>query len=312
VPTRSIELIRHRISWNRQYAMFDFLLAVLPQLVVTGLMLGSIYALLALCFCVVHAGTGVINFAQGDFVVIGLVFIWFTYVDLGLPIAIAIPLTIGLTGVVVVVLERLTLARVIDQDPIIPLLVTLALGILIRGVIHLVWGTQPRMVPHFSGDTPIMIAGGAALPQALWIAGGTIVIMVALYLFFTRTLFGLSMRASASDREGAQVIGVNAGLISLYAFGLSALISGAAGALVAPITNVDAYLGLEFSLKGFAGAVLGGIDKPMAAVAGGLFIGFLETFVSGLISSEYRNMVVFGVLMVVLIVRPNGLLGARS
>jgi len=292
--------------------MFDFVLAVLPQVIVTGLMLGSIYALLSLCFCVVHAGTGVINFAQGDFVVIGLVFIWLTYVDLQLPLLIAIPLTVLLTGLVVTIMERLTIARVIDQEPIIPLLVTLALGILIRGVIHLVWGTQPRMVPHFSGDTPILIAGGAALPQTFWIAGGAVLIMIALYFFFTKTLFGLSIRASATDREGAQVIGVNAGLISLFAFGLSALISGGAGALVAPITNVDAYLGLEFSLKGFAGAVLGGIDKPVAALAGGLFIGLLETFVSGLISSEYRNMVVFGVLMIVLIVRPNGLLGGKG
>jgi branched-chain amino acid transport system permease protein len=292
--------------------MLSFALAVMPQLVATGLMLGAIYALLALCFCVVHAGTGVINFAQGDFVVIGMVFIWLGYVDLGLPLVVAIPATILLTGAAVAILERLTIAHVSDQEPFIPLLVTLALGILIRGMIQLIWGTQPRMVPAFSGDTPIMIGDAAVLPQAVWIAGGTVLIMALLYLFFTRTLFGLSMRAAAGDREGAQAIGVNARLISFYAFGLSALISGAAGALVAPVTTVDAYLGLSFSLKGFAGAVLGGIDRPQSAAAGGLFIGLLETFTAGLISSEYRNLVVFAVLMLVLVVRPNGLFGGRA
>jgi branched-chain amino acid transport system permease protein len=287
-------------------------LTMLPQLIATGVMIGSIYALLALCFYVVHAGTGVINFAQGDFVVIGLIFIWSCLVGFKLPLVLAIPLTVIATGLVVAVLERLTIARVNSQDPIIPLLVTLALGALIRGSIQLIWGAQPRAVPHFSGDAPIMIGGAAILPQALWIVGGTAVILLVLYVFFTRTLFGLAMRGAASDREGAEVIGVNATLISFYAFGISALISGATGAVIAPIVNADPFIGLDFSLKGFAGAVLGGIDRPHTAVLGGLFIGILETLIAGLISSEYRSLFVFGILMVVLVVRPNGLLGGRG
>jgi branched-chain amino acid transport system permease protein len=287
-------------------------LAMLPQLVASGLMIGSIYAMLALCFYVVHAGTGVINFAQGDFVVIGLVFIWACLVALKLPLVVAIPLTIIATGLVVAVLERLVIAPVSGQEPIIPLLVTLALGALIRGVIQLTWGSQPRAVPPFSGDNPVLIGGAAVLPQAFWIIGGAILVLGVLYLFFTKTLFGLAMRGAATDREGAQVIGVNAALISFYAFGISALISGATGALIAPVVNADPFIGLDLSLKGFAGAVLGGIEKPHAAVLGGLFIGVLETLVSGLLSSDYRNLFVFGVLMLVLIVRPNGLLGGKS
>lgn len=287
-------------------------LAMLPQLIASGLMIGSIYAMLALCFYVVHAGTGIVNFAQGDFVVIGLVFIWTCLVALKLPLFIAIPLTVIATGLVLAVLERLVIAPVSGHDPIIPLLVTLALGALIRGVIQLLWGSQPRAVPPFSGDTPVLIAGAAILPQAFWIIGGTIVILAVLYLFFTRTLFGLAMRGAAGDREGAQVIGVNAALISFYAFGISALISGATGAIIAPVVNADPFIGLDFSLKGFAGAVLGGVEKPHAAVLGGLFIGVLETLVSGLLSSDYRNLFVFGVLMLVLVLRPNGLLGSRA
>lgn len=287
-------------------------LTMLPQLVVTGIMIGSIYALLALCFYVVHAGTGVINFAQGDFVVIGLVFIWTCLVGLKLPLLLSIPLTVIATGLVVAMLERLTIAPLRSRDPVVPLLVTLALGILIRGLIQLLWGAQPRSVPQFSGDSPILIAGAAILPQALWIVGGTVVILAGLYVFFTRTLFGLAMRGAASDREGAQVIGVNANYISFYAFGLSALISGATGAIIAPTVTADPFIGLDFSLKGFAGAVLGGIDKPHAAVLGGLFIGILETLIAGLVSSEYRNLFVFGILMLVLVLRPSGLLGGRG
>jgi branched-chain amino acid transport system permease protein len=287
------------------------MLAMLPQLIASGIVIGCIYAMLALCFYVVHAGAGVINFAQGDFVVIGLVFIWTCLVGFKLPLLLAIPLTVIATGLVVAVLERLTIAPLRTQDPIIPLLVTLALGILIRGSVQLLWGAQPRAVPQFSGDQPILIAGAAILPQAIWIVAGTVVILGLLYVFFTRMLFGLAMRGAASDREGAQVIGVNANYIAFYAFGLSALISGATGAIIAPMVTADPFIGLDFSLKGFAGAVLGGIDKPYAAVLGGLFIGILETLIAGLISSEYRNLFVFGILMLVLVLRPGGLLGGK-
>jgi branched-chain amino acid transport system permease protein len=290
----------------------DLILTMLPQLLVTGVTIGSIYALLALCFYVVHAGTGVINFAQGDFVMIGLIFVWSALVGFHLPLVLAIPLTVLATGLVVAALERLTINPVSNQDPIIPLLVTLALGILIRGLVQVLWGAQPRPVPQYSGDTPFLIGGAAVMPQTFWIVGGTAIILGLLYVFFTKTLFGLAMRASASDREGAQVIGVNVRLISFYAFGLSALISGATGALIAPNTNADPFIGLDLSLKGFAGAVLGGIDKPHAAVLGGLFIGIAETLIAGLVSSEYRNMFVFGLLILVLIFRPNGLLGAKG
>jgi branched-chain amino acid transport system permease protein len=292
--------------------MSSELLAMLPQFIGSGIMMGCIYALLALCFYVVHAGTGIINFAQGDFVVIGLIGIWTFLVAFHLPLVLAIPLTVIATGIAVAVLERLVIAPVRSRDPSMPLLITLALGILIRGLIQLLWGAQPQSVPAFSGDRPIVLAGAAILPQALWIVGGTIVILAVLYLFFTRSMFGLAMRAAASDREGAQVIGVNAGLISLYAFGLSALISGLTGALIAPVVTANPLIGLTFALKGFAGAVMGGIDKPHSAVLGGLLIGILETLIAGLISSEYQNLFVFGVLMLVVITRPSGLLGGRG
>jgi branched-chain amino acid transport system permease protein len=260
----------------------------------------------------VHAGTGIINFAQGDFVVVGLIAAWACLVAFKLPLAVAIPLTVLATGLAVAVLERLVIAPVRSRDPAIPLLLTLALGILIRGLIQLLWGAQPQSVPSFSGDTPIDIAGAAILPQALWIVGGTVAILAALHLFFTHTLFGLAMRGAATDREGAQVIGVNAGLISFYAFGLSALISGGAAAVIAPIVSANPLIGLSFSLKGFAGAVLGGIDRPQAAVLGGLFIGMLETLIAGLASSQYQNLFVFAVLMAVIVVRPGGLFGGRA
>lgn len=292
--------------------MFDFLIATLPQLLVTGVMIGSIYALVALCYYVVHAGTGVINFAQGDFVVVGLAFTWLFHVDLGLPVYLSIPLTILSTLACIALFERLAIRPVGERDPMIPLLVTLAGGILIRSTVQLIWGVRPRLVPHYSGDEPILLLDAAILPQAIWIIGGAIVILAAVYAFFKHTLFGLSMLGAASDREGARVIGVNAGMIGLYSFGLSAMISGAAAGLMAPVTNADPQLGLELAIKGFAGAILGGIEKPHAAVVGGLAIGLLEALIGGLISSEYRNLFVFGALMLTLIVRPQGLFGERA
>ena len=292
--------------------VIDYLLATVPQLVVTGLMIGSIYALVALCYYAVHAGTGVINFAQGDFVVVGLAFTWLFYADLGLPVFVAIPLTMISTLAVVVIFERLAVQPVAKRDPMIPLLVTLAGGLLLRSLVQVIWGVKPRLVPHYSGDEPILLMNAAILPQAIWIMAGSALILAVVWFFFQRTLFGLSMLATASDWLGARVIGVNAKLVGLYAFGLAALISGAAAALIAPVTNADPQLGLEFGIKGFAGAILGGIEKPHGAVAGGLMIGLLEALVSGLISSEYRNLVVFAVLMLTLVLRPQGLFGGKA
>ncbi|WP_174247360.1 branched-chain amino acid ABC transporter permease, partial [Acidisphaera sp. L21] len=143
-------------------------LSMVPQLLGSGIMMGCIYAMLALCFYVVHAGTGVINFAQGDFVVIGLIAIWTCLVSFSMPLVLAIPLAVLATTLIVCLLERLVIAPVRSQDPSIRLLVTLALGILIRGLIQLLWGAQPQSVPAFSGDHPLHIAGAAILPQALW------------------------------------------------------------------------------------------------------------------------------------------------
>ncbi|MCB8883783.1 branched-chain amino acid ABC transporter permease [Acidisoma cellulosilytica] len=287
-------------------------LAMMPQLLASGIMMGCVYGLLALCFYVVHAGTGIINFAQGDFVVLGLIAIWTCIVAFHMPLLLAIPLTVLATGLTVGLLERLLIAPARSREPSVQLLITLALGILIRGLIQLLWGSQPQSVPSFSGDAPIHLAGAAILPQALWIVGGTMVILAVLHFVFTRTLFGLALRGAAGDREGARVIGLNAGLISFYAFGLSALISGAAAAVIAPVISANPLIGLSLSLKGFAGAILGGIDRPQTAVLGGVFIGILETFVAGLISSDYQNMFVFGVLMLVIVIRPAGLLGKRT
>jgi len=287
-------------------------LAALPQLIVTGLMIGSIYALVALGYYIVHAATGVINFAQGDFVVIGLFMMWLSYVDLQFPLWAAIAFTVITTSLFVALFERVGISPVSNQAPMIPLLVTLAGGLLIRTLIELVWTSRPRPVPHYSGDEPIMFLGAAILPQAIWVIGGTLITLLLVYLFFKKTLFGLSMLASASDREGARVIGVNPRLISLYAFILCAVISGIAGALVVPITNANTSLGIDLSLKGFAGAVLGGIERPLAVVVGGLVVGLLEALVAGLISSEYRNLFVFAVLMVVIVLRPQGLLALRT
>jgi branched-chain amino acid transport system permease protein len=287
-------------------------LAALPQLIVTGLMIGSIYALVALGYYIVHAATGVINFAQGDFVVIGMFMMWLSYVDLQFPLWAALLFTVTTTALFVALFERLGIAPVSNQAPMIPLLVTLAGGLLIRTLIELVWTSRPRPVPPYSGDEPIMLFGAAILPQAIWVIGGTLVTLVLVYLFFKKTLFGLSMLASASDREGARVIGVNPRLISLYAFALCAIISGIAGGLVVPITNANTSLGIDLSLKGFAGAVLGGIERPLAVVVGGLVVGLLEALVAGLISSEYRNLFVFAVLMLVIVLRPQGLLALRA
>jgi branched-chain amino acid transport system permease protein len=283
--------------------------SIIPQLVATGLMLGAVYALIALGFHIINEATGIINFAQGEFVVLGGFLMWWYYVGLALPLLLAFPLTAVTVAVLVAGFERLAIRPVQQAPPLIPILVTLAGGILIRTLMLIVWGPRPRAVPHFSGEHPVHILGAAVLPQAFWIVGVTIVVLAGVYLFFHRTILGLSMLATASNLEGARVIGVNVGRITLYAFAFSGLLSGIAGALIVPITNANFALGLDFALKGFAGAILGGLNRAEGVVAGGIVVGLAESLMAGLVSSQYRNLLVFAIIIAVLVLRPEGLIG---
>jgi branched-chain amino acid transport system permease protein len=281
------------------------------QFAFSGLTVGAVYALVALGFTLIYNASDVVNFAQGDFVMIGgmsTVFLYATGVPLPLAAIIAI-----LTAVIVgLLLHRLAIEPARGASPVTLIIITIGASMFIRGVAQIVFDKQFHQLPAFSGDRPIEILGATLLPQSLWVLGGGLAVFVGLWLFLERTLIGKAVLATAANRLGARLVGINTAVILAIAFGVSAAIGALAGVLATPITLTRFDLGTIMTLKGFAAAMLGGMGSPLGAVVGGLLLGLIEAFGAGYISSVYKDGFSFIAILVVLFVMPRGLFGGRS
>jgi branched-chain amino acid transport system permease protein len=283
--------------------------ADLLQYIFGGLTSGAIYALIALGFCVVSNTMGIVNFIQVDFVTLGGMFMFSALFALGLPVTPALGLAVILVAVTAMIVERLGLRPARTQNHMILVFLTVGLSIILRGVIKMAWGTNRMAVPPLTPDVPVQILGASVLPQALWILGLTVVAIAVLTWFFHRTSLGLSMRAVASNPTAAAVVGIPAGRVRLTSYAIAGALGGLAGVLVTPITTLNYDVGVLLGLKGFAAAILGGFGSFPGAIIGGLGLGLLETLSAGYLSSAYKDVVAFVVLLLVLCVRPKGLLG---
>ena len=192
------------------------------------------------------------------------------------------------------------------------IIITIGASILIRGASQLIFDKQLHRFPAFSGDDPIRVLGATILPQSLWVIVGAVAVFVALWLFFTRTLTGRAVLATANNRTAAQLVGINTAWVMTLSFGLSAAIGALAGVLVTPITLVSYDVGVALALKGFAAAMLGGMGNPKGALVGGLLLGLLEAMTAGYLSSQYKDAVAFLVILGVLFVMPQGIFGHKS
>jgi branched-chain amino acid transport system permease protein len=281
------------------------------QLVFSGLTVGAVYALVALGFTLVYNASEVINFAQGDFVMIGgLGTAVLAAGGLSLPLAALI--AVAAAAVTGLLLHRLAIAPARDASPVSLIMITIGASIFLRGVAQIVFGKEFHSLPAFSGSDPIAVGGATILPQSLWVIGGAVVLVAGLDLFLRRTLLGKAVLATAANRLAARLVGVNVGVILAFAFGVSAAIGAIAGVLVAPITLTRYDIGTLFALKGFAAAMLGGMGHPLGAVLGGVLIGLLEAFGAGYISSTYKDAVAFAAILLVLFLMPRGLLAGRG
>src|SRR5690606_17358461 len=192
------------------------------------------------------------------------------------------------------------------------IIITIGASIFIRGVSQVVFGKQLHRFPAFSGDAPIPVLGATILPQSLWVIAGALAIFVGLWLFFTRTLTGRAVLATANNRMAAQLVGINTRYVMSLSFALSAAIGALAGVLVTPITLVSYDIGISLALKGFAAAMLGGMGNPKGALAGGLLLGLMEALTAGYISSQYKDAAAFVVILGVLFFMPQGLFGTKT
>jgi len=279
------------------------------QFLFSGLTNGSIYALIALGFCVVNNTMGILNFVQVDFVTLGGMLMFTALLTIGLPMLPGLLFAVTGVALVAMLVERFGLRPSRSDNHLILVFITIGIAIILRGAIKLIWGKNRMAVPPLTPDTPIQIMGASVLPQALWILLLTLVAIGLLSWFFYRTSLGLSMRAVASNPTAAAVVGIPAGRIRLTSYAIAGALGGLAGVLMTPITTLSYDVGVLLGLKGFAAAILGGFGSFPGAILGGIILGLLESMSAGYLSSAYKDVVAFVILLLVLFVRPKGLLG---
>lgn len=283
----------------------------LMQFILSGLTVGAVYALVALGFTIIYNASDVVNFAQGEFVMLGGMITVFAH-GAGMPLPLAAVIAILVTAGVGVALNKLAIEPARGAPVVSLIIITIGASIFIRGVTQLVFDKQLHRFPAFSGDAPIRILGATILPQSLWVMAGAVAVFIALWLFFTRTLTGKAILATSNNRLAAQLVGVNTNWVMTLSFALSAGIGALAGVLVTPITLVSYDVGIALALKGFAAAMLGGMGNPKGALVGGILLGLFEALTAGYLSSQYKDAAAFIVILAVLFAMPQGLFGKKS
>jgi branched-chain amino acid transport system permease protein len=284
--------------------------AQLVQFLLTGLTVGAIYALVALGFAIIYNASHVINFAQGEFVMIGGM-ATAAFVESGLPLPLAALLAIAGATLVGLALEKLAVEPARGAPVVTLIIITIGASILLRGLASLVWDKKIHAVPAFSGEAPIKLGGATLLPQTLWVLGATVVTVALLWWFFNRTLTGKAILAVSHNRLAAQLMGISVRRVLLVSFGLSAALGALAGVLIAPISFTSWDVGVMLGLKGFAAAILGGMGSGPGAIVGGLALGLIESLGAGYLSSAYKDVFAFVIILAALIFLPDGLAGRR-
>ncbi|MDE3077107.1 MAG: branched-chain amino acid ABC transporter permease [Chloroflexota bacterium] len=277
----------------------------LLQFVITGIAVGSVYGLLALGFVIILNVTGVANFMQGTFVVLGgLIMVSLQQAHLPLLPALvvdaAIVAAVGLFVCAIVVLP-------FKDAHLQQLIVTLGLSIGFEGIALYVWSFNPLSYAPFSGSKALYFLGAAIYPQALWSIGAAILLVAVAYWFIEYTFVGTAVRACAMSRRAAQLIGIQVPLMAFIAFALSGAIGALLGAVITPLTAMTFNDGLNYMLNAFMAAVFGSTENPMAAVGGGVVLGIISVLTQGYVGQGWNYVAVLVLLLIVLIVRPRGL-----
>ena len=291
----------------------------LVQYLVTGVSIGAVYGLVGLGFAIIFNATGVINFAQGEFVMLGgMCAVAFT--GLGMSLTVAALLSVAVVTVVGLMVERLAI-RALPRASIITLIIaTIGASFVLKGGAKLLWGPEAVILPSFSGHEPVHIGAAGIDPQRLWVMAVVLASVIGVQFFFKYTLTGKAMQACAINRSAAQLVGININRMVSLSFGLSAVLAAIGGIVLTPVTMMRYSQGATFTLTGFLAAVVGGLGNGIGAVVGGIMLGvvealaggFVDVATSGLIHSGYSKAIALAVALLVLWLRPQGLLGRRE
>ncbi len=284
----------------------------LLQYTISGLTVGVIYAMVAIGYNIIYNVTEIINFAQGEFVMLGGLFAAFFVGSFHFPIFMAFVAAVLSTGCVGFAMERFVVRRARNAGVLSLIIITIAVSILLKGSAMLGYGKDPRCLPAFSTGGPIMIAGAALQPQVLWIFGVSALVVIALTVFFRRSLYGKAMLACADNPIAARMVGIPVRQMVLLSFILSAAIGAAAGVIITPISLMDYDRGAMLGLKGFGAAVLGGLGNFYGALLAGAILGLAESYCAGYLSSGYKDAVALIFLLLALFFKPEGLFGSET
>jgi branched-chain amino acid transport system permease protein len=287
-------------------------LAQIVQYGLSGITVGSVYAIVAIGFNIIYNATGIINFAQGEFVIFGaMVAISLSSV---VPLPIAIVLAVLVTTLLGGLVEVVFIRRARNSSVLQLIVITIGLSILMREAMLHIWDEKVWSLPYFSGTgvSTIPFLGAHVSPQVLWVLGSSAVVVAGLTLFFRYTLTGRAMRACADDRMAACLCGINDRWMVTLSFMLSAGIGALAGCVISPVTQTQYDMGAPLAIKGFTVAVLGGLGNSLAAVVAGLLLGLLEAFMVSQFQVAYKEAVSIVVLLLVLVLRPSGLFARRE
>jgi branched-chain amino acid transport system permease protein len=282
----------------------------LPQLLISGITLGAVYALVALGFVTIIRASQIINFAQGEFVMLGGLITFFLLKGANLPYPVAILLAILIVILIGFLFHLLIIYPLRKTSVLILIIGTLGASIFLSSTSGLLFGTLPKALPPLSGHQSLQVGGMTFLPQNLWVLGFSLLLLIVLYFLSHRTFLGKAMEASATDPLGADLLGISRTLMVFLSFGVSAGIGAIAGILITPIFFTSYNSGPLLGLKGFIAAVLGGWGKNSGAILGGFVLGVLESLSLAFIPSGYKDAVAFVILLVILYFRPKGILGS--
>lgn len=284
---------------------------LLSYLLLSGVTTGALYALVALGIVVVNKATGVINFAHGELFMFSGFVAWMLHVQMGVAYAVALPLAVAVGFALGALTDRIAFRPLMKADVISLVLATVGIAFVLRGLARVIWGGKGDYLPFppITSPEPIMLGSVMVIPQQLAVLAGAIVVMLIFAAFFRLTRAGKMMQATADNSKAATLVGIRIERIYTLSFGTGAAIAAAAAVLMAPLTLLYPDMGFAFFIKGFAAAVLGGLTSLPGAVLGGLTIGIVEALAGGYIHSSFIEVSAFIVIMIVLVVRPTGLLG---
>jgi branched-chain amino acid transport system permease protein len=285
----------------------------LLQLILSGIAVGMIYALLAFGYNITFSTSRTINFAQGEFLMLGALTGLTAAVTWKLGYAGALFAAAIVGCLLGVVLEKAAIAPALKTGSAVSwILATVALGIIARNAAERIWGTDDSRFPAPLGDDPLTFLGVRVLPQELLVIGAAAVIMAGVELFRRKSIWGKAVTAVAADKDAAALMGINVPLVITFSFVLSSAIAAVGGVLVAPLTLAGATMGTLLGTKAYAVAIVGGLQSGLGVLVGGLLLGLSEQFTARYVSTGYKDTPGFVLLILILLIKPSGLFGRKT